>query len=296
MYLKNLIAVIFAFASSLAFSAPMSELKFTENFVRKASSTLNNIKFRIIQPLQIYSKDVNGYEANIFLNNAYSQYTSNPENLKTIIDSHISSIKLQHLSLASQSPNAIFAVIKSADYLTATKNQLAEANLADKDIDFVYEKINDDLYCFYVFDSESGMQLVTTKDLEERKIDVETIRSTAIHNLSKYFEKNNVNIRRLENTGNARIFTVSLDDSYEASILLLENYWNKEIFNVEGEIITFVPARNVVIVTGSQDTDGVRIAAHIAESGFNELGYAISQNGYKYESGNWTPYKALTSR
>lgn len=290
MYLKNLIAVIFAFASSLALSAPMSELKFTGHFVGQASSELDNIKFSIIQPLQVYSKDANGYELNIFLNNAYLQYTSNPKHLKTIIDSHISSVKSQHLSLASQSPSSIFAVIKSADYLTAAKNQLIEANLPDKNIDFVYEKINDDLYCFYVFDSESGMQLITTKDLEERKIDANTIRSTAIHNLTEHFE-NNVNIRRLEHTGNARIFTVSLDESYEASIILLDKYWNKEIFKVEGEIITFVPARNVVIVTGSQDTEGMRIAAHIAESGFNELGYAISQNGYKYESGNWTSYK-----
>lgn len=269
----------------------MNEVKFTEHFVRQASTSSDNVKFRVIQPLQVYSKDVNGYELNIFLNNAYSQYTSNPENLKTIIDSHIYSIKSQHLSLAPQTQNSIFAVIKSSDYLASIENQVLEANLADKDVNFVFEKISEDLYCFYVFDSESGMQMITTKDLEERKIDRKTIHSTAIHNLSEYFEKNSVNIRRLENTGNARIFAVSLDESYEASILLLDKYWNKEVFNVEGEIIAFVPARNVVIVTGSEDTEGMHIAAHIAESGFNELGYAISKNGYKYEPGNWMSYK-----
>jgi hypothetical protein len=65
---------------------------------------------------------------------------------------------------------------------------------------------------------------------------------------------------------------VLLDENYEASILLIDEYWTRKNFDVAGDIVVFVPARNVVMVTGSEDEEGLRIASIVAQNGYDELG------------------------
>ena len=277
------------FISSLSFAVQMTEQEFTRNFVEKAGQTFEHLQLQIIQPLQVRSIDASGYEFAIFLDNAYGQYTSNPEELDSIIASHIRSIGSGKELFSSNTNTSILAVIKPADYLATVKRQLAESGLADKDIPLVFEKINEDLYIFFVFDTERGMTMLTKQDLTLHKLEERSLRAIATRNLTAYFEKNNVNIRRLQDTGSAKVYSVSLDDNYEASILLLEEYWNKEHFDVAGSIVAFAPARNVVIVTGALDAEGMSIASYLGSAGFKELGYAISPNGYTYDGGSWKP-------
>jgi uncharacterized protein YtpQ (UPF0354 family) len=289
--MKFIFTLCLWFATTAAFAAQMSESQFTEAFAKQAKASIKDVNFKIVQPLQINTKNVNGYELTIFLGNAYAQYTSSPSNLQSIIDSQISSIKSQQQILGSQTSTAIFAVLKPADYLATVKKQLSQTNLAAKDIPLVFDKINDDLYVFYVFDTENGMRMITKKDLADSKVEEKSVRAIAVKNLSDYFAKKQVAIRRIEKTGTAKVYAVSLDENYEASILLLDKYWNKRTFDVSGDIVAFFPARNVVLVTGSSDKEGLRIAGYLANSGFKELGYAISPNGFKYNAGAWGLYQ-----
>jgi len=289
--MKKIAAIFCIFISSLSFASQMSERDFTQYFTNRASEVLKDVQFRVLRPLQLNSKDVNGYELTVFLDNAYAQYRSGPDNLRSIVDSHIQSIRSQREVLASKTGKSIFAVVKPADYLATVKRQLSQAGLADKEVPLVFDRINDDLYVFYVFDSDNGMRMITKKDLVESKMDEKTIRAVAVQNLTAYFDKKGVNIRRLEKAGSAKVYVVSLDENYEASILLLSKYWNKKTFDVSGEIVAFVPARNMVLVTGSSDVEGMRIAKYLANNAFKEFGYAISPNGYSYEPGSWKPYK-----
>ncbi|MFC5476370.1 DUF1444 family protein [Paraherbaspirillum soli] len=288
--MKRLFSVLFSLVTSLAFAASMTEDEFTQQFTRQAKAALKEVQFNIVRPLQINSKDVNGYELTVFLDNAYAQYMSSPAKLQFIIESQINSIKSQRQVLASKAVNSIFAVVKPADYLATVKKQLSQAGLGDKEIPLVFDKINDDLYVFYVFDTESGMRMITKKDLAENRIDEKTIRLVATQNLAAYFEKKGVNIRRLDQAGSAKVYMVSLDENYEASVILLNKYWNKKTFDVSGSLVAFVPARNVVVVTGSGESEGLRIAAYLANTGYKELGYAISPKGFLYEAGSWKSY------
>jgi uncharacterized protein YtpQ (UPF0354 family) len=162
--------------------------------------------------------------------------------------------------------------------------------LADRDVPLVFHKLNDDLYAFYVFDTETGMRMITKKDLPSSQVEERDLDGISARNLAAYFEKKSVRIRRLDNTGAAKIYKVSLDENYEASILLLQQYWNKQTFDVAGDIIVFLPARNVVLVAGSQDAEGMRIAGYLANKGFKELGYAISPHAYSFQNGEWRRY------
>jgi len=269
----------------------MTEDEFTHAFTRQAEASLKDVHFKIVQPLQINTSKIGGYGLTVFLNNAYAQYSSSPSQYQEIMRSQIDTIKAHYQTLSTTTESSILAVIKPADYLITVKKQLSLAGVSGKEIPLVYTKINDDLYVFFVFDTENGMRLITKKDLAEKKINETAIFSIATRNLSSYFQKKQTRINRLTQIETANIYTVSLDENYEASILLLNKFWNRETFDVKGSIVAFVPARNTVIVTGSNDQEGIRIAGYLAEKGFKELGYAISPKGYVFDAGTWMPLK-----
>jgi uncharacterized protein YtpQ (UPF0354 family) len=289
--MKKIAVVALFLYSTLSLAAHMTETEFTRYFVDRAAVALKDVQFQIVRPLQVKSKAVGGYELTALLSNAYAQYTSSPESLIFIIDSQVQSIKSQRELLRSKTAKSIFAVAKPADYLEVVKRQLTQAGLGDKEIPLVFERMNDELYVFYVFDSDNGMRLITKKDLTEIKVDEAAIRSIATQNLSAYFDRNGLKVRRLEKIGNAKVYVATLDENYEASILLLTKYWNQRTFDVQGQMVAFVPARNMVLVTGTRDAEGMRVAEYLASSAFKEVGYAISPKGFVNEAGSWKVYR-----
>lgn len=289
--MKRIFVVALLLYSTLSLAAQMSEMEFTRYFVDHAAVAHKDLQFQIVQPLQVKSKALDGYELTAFLNNAYAQYASSPDHLAFIIGSQVQSIKSQRDLLGSKTARSIFAVVKPADYLATVRRQLSQAGLGDKELPLVFEQINDELYAFYVFDSDNGMRMITKKDLAELKVDEATLRSIATQNLGAYFDKKGLKVRRLEKIGSAKVYVVALDESYEASILLLNKYWGQHTFDVQGQIVAFVPARNMVLVTGAGDTEGMRVAGYLASAAFKEFGYAISPNGFVNEAGSWKVYR-----
>jgi len=285
--LKKIIVFCLIVVATKVWAAPLNQTDFTRHFLDQAKLTLKDVEFTFVRPLQVNSKNVNGFELTVFLDNSYTQYLSSPDNLKNVIGSHLVSIRTSHELLASGTGKSIFPVIKPADYLATVKKQLQQAGIGNNEVPLVYRKFNDDLYVFYVFDSTNGVRMVTKKDMVEIKVDESAIHQIALKNLAEYFEQKALQVKRLDKIPNAKIYTVTIDQFYEASSLLLSKYWTSQVFDVRGEIVVFVPARNTVVVTGSNDKEGMRIATYLAETGFRELGYAISPKAYRYDNGSW---------
>jgi uncharacterized protein YtpQ (UPF0354 family) len=287
---KRFIAVLVCCIAATALAAGMSERAFTDTFVQQARAALADLEIKVVAPLHLQTKSKDGAEGTVYLTNAYTQYTSNPEDLQAIIGNHIAGLKMSEQPIDPKSKDSIFAVIKPADYVTTVAAQSAKAGV-NREISFVVENLNDDLRVLYVLDTESSMQMLTKEGVKQTGVAESALRSVAVGNLRKYFSDSPVQIERLEYTGTGKSYLVSLDQNYEAAILLIDDYWNRKNFDVAGDIIAFVPARNVVIVTGSEDREGLRIASDVARNAFEELGYSISPHGYRRGTSGWTRFE-----
>lgn len=67
-------------------------------------------------------------------------------------------------------------------------------------------------------------------------------------------------------------------------------YLKRLTLEIDGEPVVFIPARNVVLIVGSNDSKAIDMASSIAARGYRELGYAISPFGYKYLDGKWSRF------
>jgi hypothetical protein len=274
-------------AASAAAAAPMSRDAFTQEFVARAKQQVPDVQLEVIGPLQLHSKDVNGLEVTISLDNAYTQYSADPSTLQTVLTDHITGLLSKPDFSAEKGDASIRAIVKPMDYLAAVTKQLAPGGPGNE---VIFERLNEDLVMVYVFDSETAMRLVMKKDLEKRKMGKDALHAIAVKNLADFFE-GHVSFEPFANTGAAKIYGVTLDRNYEASTLLLAKYWNKQTFDVSGDIVVFVPARDTVLVTGSKDAEGLRIAARVANQAFQEMAYSISPAAYVYRAGKWQRYK-----
>ena len=276
--------------STYAEKALMTKNEFTSGFLIHLRTQIPDSNFRVVTDLRIHTKDVNGYELNIFLDNAYDVYLSGSRDVELIYTDQLDSIKSQKLALSGSDVKSILPVLKPRDYIETARKQLKSSGYDKESLPFYYEKINDDIYLMYVFDSKESMRFVSPGDVKKHGIR-ESISSIASKNMEIYYEKLGANLREIDTKGNGRVYLFSADENYEASILASIGYLNRAKIDSKGDLVVFIPARNIALIVDSEDADAIKLATKLAIQGYNELGYSISPYGYINTSGKWERFK-----
>lgn len=280
------LAIILVATQALATNL-FTESQFTEQFAERLRQEIPNSKFMITSDLVIDTNNIDGYELTIHLDNAYATYSAGQRTLEEVFSDHIDSTKLQNVRLENNELKAIMPVIKSTDYLIRAEKQLRERGYDKKELPFYVQKLTENINILFVFDTEQSMRFVSPADVKELGLSDNDIKRISEENLNEYFLRINLSINEFDTKGSGVLYFVEADENYEASALLSSPLWNKKTFPVKGEIVAFTPARNILLVTGSEDSEGLRLAYTLAEKGYNELAYNISPTALKRDNGKW---------
>lgn len=283
---KFFMALLLLVSTSAFATELMTKNEFTEVFYRVISSQMPETKFSILSDLRLHSKDIDGYELNIFLDNAYDVYVSGQRSIDLIYSDQIKSIKNHRLAISNKDIKSILPVLKPKDYIDTAITQLKETGYSEDKLPFYYEKLNEDIFIMYVFDSTESMSFVSPEAIKKYGISA-NIQNIAMRNLENFYESINANFRQIDTKGTGSVYVFVADENYEASLLLAGKYLNKLTVKLDGDLILFVPARNIALMVGSNDTKGYQLAAKLAARSFSELGYSISPYGYINVNGIW---------
>lgn len=77
---------------------------------------------------------------------------------------------------------------------------------------------------------------------------------------------------------------------YGSSLLLLDDYWEKFPVSFRGNLVVFPVSRDMLIVTGSSETEGLAAATSQATEWIKEMPYAISDKPVLRKNGRWVPF------
>ncbi|HEX6869978.1 MAG TPA: hypothetical protein VF163_02680 [Micromonosporaceae bacterium] len=113
----------------------------------------------------------------------------------------------------------------------------------------VREKYCADLSVVYTFGPQFGRRIVTHADLDQLELSPRMLRRAALEHLE-------VLAGRAEFHGQPPALMLSFE-GLESSLLLATDFWSRLQGAVPGELVVGVPARDVVIVTGSQSVPGL---------------------------------------
>ncbi len=140
-----------------------------------------------------------------------------------------------------------------------------------------------DLSVVYTFGPDFGRRVVTHADLGQLQLHPRMLRQSAFQHLE-------VLSSRAEFHGQPPALMLSFE-GLESSLLLANDFWTRLEGAVPGELVVGVPARDVVVVTGSQSGPGLEKAKRCVERVFFAGGDNLVARGLLVRRGGaWEPF------
>lgn len=251
----------------------LNKTEFSEEFARRLIQKFNGLKIVSIDNFEIQTEFKNSDNYKYFLDNCYSEYLREPTEIEKIIKKYLNSASDLYMSKETLQISNILPVIKDKRFIQSMK----EITLNFEE-NHEYERYNDDLFIFYIQDTETNINYLKQDDLKKLKIEKIDLKKIAIKNLY-----NLIKIEKYEDNG---FYMLVADGNYESSLILLD-IWSKENFEVNGEIVIGIPSRDLLIITGKNDTQNIeRLKKTVIE--INDSGdHLVSQKLFEYRNGKF---------
>jgi uncharacterized protein YtpQ (UPF0354 family) len=251
----------------------LTETEFAKKFADQLTESISGLKIISINELEVKTEFNELEEITHYLDNCYSEYLNDPKDIKDIMARYLNSAKSLCIPKEPINLDRIVPVIKDHEFL----RQLKQLNAKHED-SHVYEKYNSELYLFYVEDKEHSINYITQDDFKALGISYENLKSKAIENLE--------NMVSIECHGEDGYFMLVAGGNYEASLILL-NIWDKDNFDVKGEIIIGIPSRDLLIITGKDDTENLEKLQNIITEIHETGDHLVSKEMFEYINGKF---------
>jgi uncharacterized protein YtpQ (UPF0354 family) len=145
-----------------------------------------------------------------------------------------------------------------------------------------------DLLVTYAFDLPEIFQMVMAHDLRRLALDSRQLRDIAVTNLRR-------EIREIGRGGEPPLMQAVVGGDLEACVLLLDEFWQKLEGKVPGEIVVAVPARHVVLITGSESDEGLQLMRQRTAEDFAAGGnHSLTQSLLVRRNGSWAVFEEGT--
>jgi uncharacterized protein YtpQ (UPF0354 family) len=256
----------------------LSSSAFTQEFARALTAAMPSATVKVEGELQVSVKDASGLERTLFLSNPYQEYALDPQRFSDIVKRFVAAMLQSDSRHAKLDPSRIVPVIKDRKWLFDLRQTLKAQG---KEQEHLSESLNDELIIVYAEDDPARMRYLSAD--EDVGVSRQKVRALAIENLRRILPK-------IEMRSGDHVLLVSAGGDYEPSLLLLDEIWSGGQIKVNGEIVVAIPARDVLLVTGSRDRTGVRRMREVAAKLAAEGPYGLTDALFVYRGGRFTKF------
>ena len=258
----------------------LTPAEFTQEFAQALQKASHEIKVEVVDDRQLKVTTKDGRELSPFLYNAYDAYKQTPEEKDAVIQRFVAaSLETAVTVKGSLDRTRIVPVIKDQKWLEDMRQSLHSRGFA-KEVESVYENFAPGLVIVYAEDAPRNMRYLIPKDLEDAKIERKDLRAIACQNLKRLLPK-------IERHGSNGVYMLTAGGNYEASLLLLESIWTGGKIDVKGDVVVAIPTRDLLLVTGSKDQDGLAKVKQMVEKAYGEGSYQLTPNLFVFRDGKF---------
>jgi uncharacterized protein YtpQ (UPF0354 family) len=272
------LALFFGVASMAAAKAPLSPQAFTAAFAAAAAAAMPAAKVSVAGDLHLETRSAGGHTTTTDLHNAFRVYLQDPAQLDAVIRRYVAVLAdVAGLGQAPIDHTHIVPVLKSRAWVEAVRPQRPAAPATQ----VLTEPFNEELTIVYAEDRPSSIRyLMNRDDVGDRG----KLHELALANLNRLLRK--IEMRQ----GADGTFLISAGGEYEPSLLLADGIWTSGQIAVSGDIVAAVPAKGMLLVTGSHNKAGIaRLRAVAAELARGP--YALTADLLVYRGGKWVTFK-----
>ncbi len=272
--------------STIAAQELLSEEAFADKVLSEFSAQAPDLEIRKAGYLHLQAVTPDEKELQIYLDNAYKSYTAYPDTRDAIIATYIAGWIDQVSSRDDDiDPSRIVPVIKDVNYIPEIRQSiLDQGSSLDNWEDPAHEALNSELIVVYAEDSDTRMRFVSEQDLVDIGFGSDDRLERAVANLKALLPP-------LEARGGEGLYMLSAGGDYEASLLLFTKMWESGQLPVEGEIVVAVPARGILVVTGSEDAEGLASMRNIVVEATEVEVYTLTERLLVYRNGRFVLFE-----
>ncbi len=259
----------------------LSPDEFTGYYVASLKRASPSLEIEIVQDLELRVSEAGSEnQFQTFLDNAYAAYISDQELRDEIIEQFVAS-QIETFEMHKRPgivPERIVPMVKDRDWM---ENVLAsiEQNGAEFPMP-LYEDYNSELQVFFAEDSEHNIRYLNVANIDDLPCPRDELFDLARDNLKRLLEG------KIEVAGGDGIYMVSAGGNYETSLLLFHSLWENNSLEVDGDTVISIPTRDLFLVTGSNDEEGIERIRDVARQAMSETPYTVTPVLFVWNSGS----------
>ncbi len=221
-------------------------------------------------------KDEHGKEATSYMDNVWLVYSRcDEQDRRETLERYLRGA----VTLTQDKPpldrNSIVAIIKDSQYIAMFNPQ----NMA------VHEHLCGDLWIVYAEDLPESISSLNAERLKLAGVSDSELKEVAKTNLTRI-------LPAAERHGDGPWYLLVAGGDYSASLLLFDEMWNDLESSVAGKIVAVVPARDLVLYTGSDSPEGVAVIRERAKDIVASGDHVISETLIMRTAGKWEVFNA----
>jgi uncharacterized protein YtpQ (UPF0354 family) len=274
---KRLGAVLFTGSVGTSALAALSPEAFTQEFVATLRAKMPGCKIEVVKPLEVHVSGCKQGDSTAYLDNAYNAAAADPDSRQEIIERYAASASDVNAESAVVNPQDIVPIIKDRGWVSEMRNVAARRGGKQPEAQ-VFDEYNEQLLVVYAEDTPSNIRYVSEADLKKAGVDHAHLRELAVNNLRRKLPK-------VEKQTGPLFSMLTAGGNYEASLLLLDEWWSGDRLKVDGDIVVAVPSRDVLLVTGSRNAAGIAKLRELAGRIVAESNYTLTSDLYVYRHG-----------
>lgn len=257
----------------------LSAKEFSIQYLKLVKKHNPKLKIKRLDDLGFKITTQKNREVKAFLDNAYREYKNSPNQMNEILQRHVDTVvtSLNPIKLTTKREQ-IVPLIRSIDYINQIEKLTKDAKEKSA---LIYESFVPGLVILYAIDSPKTIRGMVSSDLKDLKIQKKEVSKIALTNLNKLMNN------KIKRYGKDGLYAIELDGTYESSLLLSDEIWNNKNFPVKGEFIVFIPSRDQIIITGSNDKKLLGEAMRFAKQAYQKAARPLFSKALVRRNGKW---------
>lgn len=256
-------------------------MEYTRLFLDSFQKTYPHVNFTIESEMIIKS-DYKGYQSRHYLENSYREYQFDKDSLSQVISKYVAAAADSFKGNHEIQIDHIVPLIRSVDFLQEVMSIAGQFGATDSSI--VYQGYNDKLIIVYAEDTKNNINYITKPEFDKLNIAKDMLLDLAVNNLIRILPD-------LQKFGEDGCFAIAAGGDYEASLILLKSIWSKEYLDVDGDFVIAIPNRDLLIITGSNNKNGIERVKGLATEMYQKENYQISPDLFIWTGQKFEEYK-----
>lgn len=289
--LRGLPPPILLFLLFLAGAAPsactpsglQSPAEFTRDFAAALQKERPGLPVTIVGDLELKLAKPDGSSSLSFLRNPYDLYRRKPKDRDAILKSYVAAtLESADRGEKPVDRTRIVPIVKDRGWVEDMRAS-TEGKDGQKAPEIVHEAYNADLVIAYAEDSPKNIRYLKPDDLAPAQVERAQLKALALENLKR--------MAQIQVHGEAGRYQLTAGESNDASLLLLDFLWADLQKKVQGDVVVAIPSRDLLLVAGSQDAEGIRQLRKMAEEAATGNPYRLTAKLFVYRGGSFVEFR-----